>query len=118
MRGEGSIYFSCLCGLCQVYMNEKSSGKGSRSSGKSFFSFSYLIWKSGLCGLNSVTSFCGDEIFGQCVEPLFLPKTKVGRLGCIFFLDGIVLRDGGIGFSINSCFIHCDELRKFVSVLL
>lgn len=106
--------------MIRCYMNEKSSGKGSRSSGKSFFNFSYLMWNKGLilCGLISVgTSFCGD-IFGW-VEQLFLPpKISVGRraLGC--FLDGIVLRDGGIGFSINSCLIQCDEFKKLESVLL
>lgn len=49
--------------LIRCYMNEKSSGKGSRSSGKSFFNFSYLMWNKGLilCGLISVgTSFWGD----------------------------------------------------------
>lgn len=107
-------------GWFTIYMNEKSSGKGSRSSGKSFLDFSYLMWNNGLirCGLISVvTSFCGEETFG-CVGIEFLPKINVGRLGACCFFDGIVFNDGGIGFSISSCFIHCDELRKFVSVLL
>lgn len=77
------------------------------------------MWNKGLirCGLKSLTSFWGDETFGQCVEQLVFPNINVGRRFCTF-LDGIVLRDGGIGFSISSCLIHCDELRKFVSVLL
>lgn len=97
------------------HMKEKSSGKGSRSSGNSFLNFSYLMWNKGLCGLRSVASFWGVEIFGQCVEQLFLPKINVGRCG---FFDGIVLSDCGIGFSISSCFIHCDELKKSASNLL
>lgn len=110
-----------LKNLIRCYMNSKSSGKGSRSSGKSFFSFSYLMWNKGLilCGLISVgTSFCG-ETFGPCVEQLFFPPNiKVGRRALSCFFEGIVFRDGGIGFSINSCLIQCDEFRKFESVLL
>lgn len=114
-----TIIFSCSGVILSCYIKEKSSGKGSRSSGKSFLSFSYLMEKSGLirCGLKSVTSFCGDEIFGQCVEQFVLPNINVGRRFCTFF-EGIVFSDGGIGFSISSCLIHWDELRKFVSVLL
>lgn len=113
------VHLYVFCYMLECYMKEKSSGKGSRSSGKSFLSFSYLMWNNGLmrCGLKSATSFCGDETFGQCVEQLVLPKINVGRRFCTFF-EGIVLSDGGIGFCINSCFIQWEELRKFVSVLL
>lgn len=105
-------------------MKLKSSGNGSKSRSRKIFDFSYLMWNSGLCGLSSLESFCGDDIFGPCDEEqlrllllLFRVKINVGRFCANCFFDGRFLSDGGIGFSNSSCFIQLSELYKWFSRL-
>lgn len=70
------------------------------------------MWNSGLCGLKSFDSFCGDEIFAPC-ELLERENMSVGRFCVSCFFDGIVFNDGGIGFSNRSCLIQLSELNKW-----